>query len=875
MPDEKVHDTESLQKTRWASLIEDIRHWPAEAQEWEIVQAFTDQVQLVASQKHQERDEAGRIQRLQQELTQLWKNHESDLAFFNFNDSDLSNWQANHCPIDQVPEQTERVKDLLAQLARRQNLNQQVVKNYQEACQQREDLGTVEARISSLMDQLNRAFSVPGPPQTLDEDAEEEDHPPEPPNPGEGPSGEPSDSDQDQETEEDTNPPEEIPQEESSPYEEETASQPREPKPTPIQTQPPEPSPPDEEPTVKGTPLRSAREVAVLLQKDNLDEHWESLGWALLAEGDWAGAYWLARSLTAAGRPILVAPELLAVLQGSRWLTSDTDGLVGDIQDLASKWAPGNTTPERLLGLAAALHPTLIIAPHAGLVDWLPQRDEINPALGILADAVRTFAKFGRPLRAEDLLEDLLGIEGTATRTTTIEEIVEQASSFLKNAPGRRMNFQPATRVLQNLVAQDGDLCLLLTPVTKNQADQVDQVRQCMCAFKDRQQIVEHIHQINPRRRPITGTALNQLVRNVEEAVSLADRWCSLIEKEQDIRNRGDRWSDPVEKLLCQIQGVLPGIGAELNRMQAENQPQEEAALGRVLQQAIGQVKGTLGLGEQLNLEGTEAWMRSGGSLKEALARRLLWIPEIPLDEDGHPEKDHEADIAKVLCRALIENRSPTDAFSLRIDGQDFRFTDLLLDVLEDEEVRQECEHQNNNALKGARAALADQVTKVQGAIEQGVVDGLLFEEERTERSAELETVAMKELLYFRPLFELLGNIEQQLEQRYADRLQELDQQWKKIRQDLEQSPHADHLEAVEAFIQRAFKQRDTWVVNESLSHLGEVLQGASEWKSEWFTLSDECDVFEEFRKACPDIEALLNHSKSVGELATEIEKQI
>ena len=56
--------------------------------------------------------------------------------------------------------------------------------------------------------------------------------------------------------------------------------------------------------------LRSAQEVAVLLQEDESDEHWVSLVWSLLAEDDLSGAYWLARSLQAAGRDVPVAPEL-------------------------------------------------------------------------------------------------------------------------------------------------------------------------------------------------------------------------------------------------------------------------------------------------------------------------------------------------------------------------------------------------------------------------------------------------------------------------------------------------------------------------------------------------------------------------------------
>ena len=872
MPDEKVHDAESLQKTRWASLIEDIRQWPAEAPEWEVVQAFTDQVELMASQKHQERDEAGRLQRLHQDLTQLRKNHENDLEFFNFNDSDLANWEANYCPPEQVPEQTERVKDLLAQLAQRHTLDQHIPQNIQEARQYRADMDAVEDRISDLLEQLNQGFSIPVPAtesssQNVEGEIEEDDQPPpEPPSPGQGPSSAAPDS------EEDASLSEEVSPKDSSPLEEkvhsESSPQPEEHKPTHIQSTPPEPQPSDEKPRH----LRPVRDVAAdLLQEEDCDENWVSLGWSLLAEGDWAGAYWLARSLQTAGRDIPVAPQLLAVLQGSRWLEKDTDKFVLDILEIASEWAPQNTF-ERLLGLSAALRPNLIAPQTTGLSGWLPQRDEINPALGTLADAVRIFARARHALREADLQE----VEGEKNHKKIIENTVEQASRFLATNRDSRLKFKRATSVLHHLVNQNGKLNALLTPVIENNATEVELVRQRMNDFKERKQIVDLIHQIDQdmvtlRHKPITGRPINQLVRSVEEAVGIASSWCSLVEREQAIHSKGDWWSDHVKDLLDRVRSALPEVRAEIDRMQTQDQSQEEAALGRVLQKAIGQVIGMLGIEEQPDIEDIDAWMKyESDSLEDALAHRLLWIPEIPLTKDGYPEEDHETDIAKALCRSLAEERSLRTACTLRIEGLDFRFTDVLLNALEDDEARRELENRIDEDFKGVRATLSDQVAKVQGAIEQGIVDGLLSEEERTTLNAKLPVV--EDSIHIQPLFRRLEKIEQDLEGKLGDRLQELDHQWKKMRRGLEQKIQTDHLEAVDAFIRRAFKQRDTRVVDESLAHLRGVIQGESEWKSEWFTPTDERDVFEEFQNECRIIESGL-HSKSVDQLSKLIEQ--
>ena len=869
MPDEKTQGTESLQDTRWTSLIEELRQWPSDAPEWEAVQVqeFIDQVRIVVGQKCQEREEEGRLQ-LQQALDQLREKHEEILVDY-FISSDLSKWEATSCPIDRVEERTKTVEDLLVQLGCRQALDQQVPQNHLEGRKKWMDLGAVENRISKLVEQLDQDFStVPlDPAQALDKDTEEDDQPPpETPSPEQGPSSDLPDSDQEQTTDQDVSPPEEVPPEAPSPSQKEEAISPSgEDEPTPVQATPSEPQPLDKKPPH----LRSVQDLAVLLQKDDSDEHWVSLGWSLLAEGDWAGAYWLARSLKVAGRDVPVAPELLAVLQGSRWLDNDTDSLVFDIQQIASEYTPQSTTSDRLLGLAAALRPSLV-AQHTGLVSWLPQKEEVNHVLGTLAEAVRTFASAGHPLRPEDLQ----GVEGMATREQVIRETTEQARHFLATNQASKLKLKRATDVLHHLVRQNGDLHFLLTAVIENKADQVDQVQQRMIDFEGRKQIERCLHQIDQdlvgsKKRKITGDPINQLVRSVEEAVGLARRWCSLIAQEQTVHQKGDWRGGHVEDLRRRVQDVLPDINDQLKRMQAQDQPQEEVALGRVLQQAIGQITGMLHLEQQPDSKDPQAWMQhEEGSLDQALARRLLWMPETSLDDNGYPEEEQEDDIAKYLRQSLAEKRSLRDACTLRIERQDFRFTDVLRNALKDDEDLQEIKDLTDENLKGARAALVDAVTKVQSAIEQGMVDGLLVEEERAALSAQLEETATKNPLHFKPLFQQLDDIEQQLNQKLEDRLQELKDQWQKIRQDLAQSSQADQLDAVDVFIQRAFEQRDTRVVEEGLSHLRDFLQGESGWESEWFDPSDERDVFKEFQEACPRIESGIQNLGSVDQLA-------
>ena len=870
MGDSNKHNNDSLKDTRWAGVIQEILEWPSGASEWESDQVgkFAEQVRLVAEQKYDERKEAGRL-RLQQALHKLRGDYESDLAFFEFEGIDIAHWQTTHCSNDLVLKRTKMVDDFLKQLDRHHTLNQQSPRNIQEARKQRTDLQAVEDRINSLAKQLDQEFSMtdPEPQQTLDEDIEDDDEPvTEPPKPGKGPSGDHPDSDEEQQAEKDARPSENDSKGETSSAEQEAKAELSD---KPEESEPKHSQPPDEKPAT----LRSVQEVAVLLEEDDSDENWESLGWSLLASGDWAGAYWLARSLEAKGRDVPVAPELLAVLQGSRWLEDDADVLVHAIKDIATDWTPRNNA-ERLLGLAAAVRPALI-APYTGLTSWLPQRDEVVFPLGTLADVIRTFARAGYPLRSNDLL----GVENQVDLTENIRETATKARRLLEYNKVRRLKMVRATNVLRRLVDRDGDLALLLDPVSNNRTDELERVQQQAKDLKGRK-IEDRVHQIDreltPARpsRPITGVPRDQLVRSIEEAVTLADHWCSLIKKGEVISTKGDWWTDLVKELRDQIQAVLPDVTSELDRMQHQENTQQEAACARVLLRATDQVTCMLGLDERPDSEDPDAWMRrESGSLKQALARRLLWLPDVSLDGDGYPKKDQVTGIAKHLRQSLTESRTLSAVCAMRIEMEDFRFTDVLRTALADDKNCQLLEDRIDDTLKGARSALDEKVAKVQSAIEQQLVDGLLVEEERAALSNELEMTTIKDPLYFRPLFNRLGEIDQQLNQNSIDRLQELEDQWTQMRQGLEQEIQGDQLEAVEQFIQKAFQQRDTRVVEEGLARLREVCEGASEWQREWFEPHDERDVFKEFQKACHGIETELSESGNVNQLAGMIEQ--
>src|SRR5262249_25484957 len=61
---------------------------------------------------------------------------------------------------------------------------------------------------------------------------------------------------------------------------------------------------------------------------------WDEVQFSLLAEDDLSGAYWVARSLEESRLRGPMASDILATVQGSRWLSYQNDGLAAEIVDL-------------------------------------------------------------------------------------------------------------------------------------------------------------------------------------------------------------------------------------------------------------------------------------------------------------------------------------------------------------------------------------------------------------------------------------------------------------------------------------------------------------------------------------------------------------
>lgn len=837
--DEKDVPQEEVSTLEWKQWFEELRSLPADPSEWEAMTGFPEAVQQLVEEKRRER-EATRG-KLRQALAALVEQVADQLDYFGL--TDVAAWAAEACPLTEAAALAEHVEQLQEALVKHRELRQRPAGSLAKERQQRKELSEMEEEITQAHSRLASVLMPPLPPEKPPPVSGEE-LPDEVVTPAE-PTIPPVSSVEEFAAPEAVEveaavavaePTVETPSEElAEPSEEKTA---------PIEEKIAEPTDELAEPEPIPMPLpelRSSQEVATILQTDDCVENWHALLWALIAEDDLPAAYWLARSLVASTHTY-VPDWLLAAVQGARWLSFESEAFVHDLLEIAQNYQPASDDVQILIGLSAALRPTLI-APVSGLIGWLKVPD-CCPALHDLVTAVSAFASLGIALRPEDLL----GVAGAEQRAIALTEATQAAERWLDEAPTRRTKLKRASDVWRRLAK--GDLRAMLLPVSEDRRAEVERVRQHLHQWQQHDYVSNRIDQIDRERvktkfRPIVGPPRQQIIRRVEEACSLANRWCNLVEHEREIEARGKWLFEQVATLRTRVQETLPEVEDVLDKLGDPAQPAPLAAAFYCLRRTLKQLRETLDLSPETAIPeslvvNTWEWLPlDAENLHMALNRRLLWLPEIPLSESGQLPEEALSTITLALRDASAEGRSLRTAFEGWLQKQDYRFVEWLLGALRDETDAAELSRRYQEALDGSRAALRDNIAQTESAIEQAVVDGLIAEE-RSGYSATVVAMNPEEVLDFPPRLEELLKVRQALSAASQERLAELRTEW----QNLQPRLAASHIEAkeqkqVSALVTTALDREDTRVMEECLARLTEALDVGSDLKEDWLVPAD------------------------------------
>ena len=622
--------------------------------------------------------------------------------------------------------------------------------------------------------------------------------------------------------------------------------------------------------------------------------------WALVAQDDLAGAYWVARSMAAQGLNPLAPPQVLKAMQGGRWLSPDSDTYVEDLFHIVGEFeALDDDDAQTLLRLSAGLLPSLI-APETNLLAWLSS-PRCLPAIESIVSPIKVFAVSGNPLRPEHITGD----EGLQQLQGLIMEASAEARKWLEEAPQYQTSFSRAVRVWQYLCGE-GVLNQMLTPVSQDRRDQINAVQGYVDVL-DRDGYAEVINQAESlmggrpsRQGDIVGNARDWLVKRIQEAKDRATTWCNLASREVSTRpGRLDRrLQEQVSTLRSQLQAECPTVFEALLELGSEGNPQDLAASARCATRSLQQLADYLNIDIQheppeepppivrylraINYSRGSASNQSNGveQLETAISRWLLWVPSVEIDEACLPVSDDSlVDMARATLSLHQGDVSLENALQKRMDHRDFRFSDLLMSGLP----RETLDHYRNKysaELTFERNTLREAIELTEAAVDQAEKDGVIeFEGSQwNEHQYTLGDLDVEAVLNFRPVYDALEAIQKELHEERVQRGQELLEEWEILKREAagDLDLNGDFLKEVSFTFEKARStdSLDIRVMEECVSrlrnhHSGEDVSGARTTREE--AQSRPLEEFLKFYEAIGNPRVHVQDSNGLNRLAQEL----
>ena len=552
----------------------------------------------------------------------------------------------------------------------------------------------------------------------------------------------------------------------------------------------------------------TTRKYRVTLDRQALQrtDHVE-LMWSLVARDDLAGAFWISKTLAAQGQVPPSLPFLLKAVQGARWLSPDSEEFVEDLFNTEKETSTlFDDDTQAMLGLAAAIQPS-ITAPATNLLAWVVTPGCL-PSLEGIVSPVRSFASQGHALRPEHIRGD----EGQRRLDELISEASSRAGGWLEDADRRHHNLVRATNVLRHLCGDGGALKDLLGPAADDRRDEVERVRSDIAALRQdsfRNEVIDDADRLMLGSRPrpnIAGAARAWLQRGIGEACDLAARWCDLMERDNENQKQAQsRWlSDQVSELRTQIASSSPTVLGELSGIAADSNRADLTASAVCLARSILRLLEYLGIDENLELESPipslvrdlETVVKGGGweaagiahadQLEIGLSRRLLWVPQVSLDDDGRPQDSGDPIDFDSLDLDRFSDDPPISAVvQARIENGDFRFIDLLRTALA-ADPSDDMKIAYATDLTAARETLGLDLSSTWDGVNQAANDGVIeYEGARWNEFAHaLDNIDVDKVLNFKVAHDKLEAIQELVGDERARRRQELIEDWEDLTAD-------------------------------------------------------------------------------------------
>jgi hypothetical protein len=572
-------------------------------------------------------------------------------------------------------------------------------------------------------------------------------------------------------------------------------------------------------------------------------ERQDAFLWQSVRCGDLAGAYWWCQSKQAEGNPSGIEPWLIAAVQASLWRPEHDLALADDLSMIALEHTVPVDPPSQLLATAAALLPTLT-QPAFDLRHWLDANFPL-PKTRDLVSTIRGFVDSGCKVRVQDI-----GNRQPREQTEReLQSVVEEANHWLQQAPSHTTCFPRANHVWKVMVSHGGPLHKLLEQVVHDRRREVQVVKHELNVWNRRESIVRRLHELDgklhkTKRGPIQASPIEQIVSWTFDACQLAQRWCNDIQHLEGIGDEANWFDQQVDELVKSIRQVLPDCFQELDEQHGGDDATSAAA--DCLRWALEQLAELFAVpvsataipaavdGDVVRHASFFPSIEPRG-LRHALARRLWWLPEIELDDEGQPISDALPKLAAALEREDVRSRPLRDALGQWIEREDFRFAEGILQILEQSDNWEEAKGTVDDALATARMRLRLEKEKSERQVRHAIVDGVLSDAVRAEDEGRLLGIDVEQVLDFPAAQRELREVQARIEENYRQRLAEQQVFWGEHGDRLLENADDQEAAAIRAFVEQAMARRETRVVQECLARLQDAKSEGLAATVRWF----------------------------------------
>ena len=635
----------------------------------------------------------------------------------------------------------------------------------------------------------------------------------------------------------------------------------------------------------------ATRDLAERLGEQDEDVLWSHLVASLVAQGDAPGAYWITRSLEEQGRPLAVPSWLLAAYQGSLWLATDSP-LAWDLKAIVTANVLGTDDTSQLLALAAGLK-SVLLEPQTGMAAWLQDASPAAARFGLLdlVNAVRQYTVHC-PLAVRP--EYLVGIADEEAREDAIRAAISEAGGWMERAQLLQAGYQRATAVWRRLVSKGGDLALLMAPVLKDDRSGAADVRTGTAQWMDGEYVDRRVAELVDQMygggaNEIEAHAAGWLRRRAAETCAYATRWCDIAGNASgDSRNVA--WiAERIEELRSAVDGWLVNVPAIVNELSCHTASKNHLACA-----CLEAIAGGLSSVLQLRGRGFEPtsdqspvgmwWAADAADLEQMLAKRLLWCPELDLENDCIPDSACVAAIADEIREAIVAGRTLSEAVAAwtRVN-RDFRFLDRYLigglsPLADDEALVVEMHGLQDVAL----AELRGEAGRTAEVLEQSVVDNFLEEAERAAYDSRLQEISapltgdgpVENSYNVGRCLDELGKLRRAVDSRRKEHLKNLADRWSLVRKSVLDSYPAKEARPVVELVERALDEADIVLLNECVPELERTVDKKAPLEPGRFVAPEREDVLDVFNASRDSIRSWATGKLGLRQVLVDIESK-